>query len=306
MKQDKQEEIKNEDEEIFKEAYNLWEDFKNEILYKNRFIIKHILLDYVTKVAENNIRIISEGTKLYRARKYTESSNFLYYYNLNKLNDEFAKNSKNFNDSIDHLLFLEEYYNQYKTKIELDFYGYNKKDSFVPPDNILVDDGRTNPVLIKYLYTSEEPYTAIVEVRPYLNSRVSVAEIIVNSQIKVCNLSWEAIDSENKFEQYLIYLILEDFSKPVDSEKYMYIPTQYIAEYIKNLGFDGIRFNSSLYSRGRNITIFNYHYCEPIGSKLYEIEDICFDIKAIAPKNEKSLVHYKLKSYQGDSEIVCK
>lgn len=48
MKQDKQEEIKNEDEEIFKEAYNLWEDFKNEILYKNRFIIKHILLDYVT------------------------------------------------------------------------------------------------------------------------------------------------------------------------------------------------------------------------------------------------------------------
>ena len=66
-------EIKNEDEEIFKEEYNLWEDFKNEILYKNRFIIKHILLDYVTKVAENNIRIISEGTKLYRARKYTES-----------------------------------------------------------------------------------------------------------------------------------------------------------------------------------------------------------------------------------------
>ncbi|EJV56387.1 hypothetical protein IEM_05269 [Bacillus cereus BAG6O-2] len=73
---------------------------------------------------------------------------------------------------------------------------------------------------------------------------------------------------------------------------------QYIAKFINNLGYEGIKFNSSLYKKGRNITIFNYDKCEPVSSKLYEIDDICFEVKGIAPKNEKSLVHEKLLPYK--------
>lgn len=42
------------------------------------------------------------------------------------------------------------------------------------------------------------------------------------------------------------------------------------------------------------ITVFNYEKCQPISSKLYEIEDICFEAKGIAPLNEKALIHHKL------------
>jgi hypothetical protein len=76
------------------------------------------------------------------------------------------------------------------------------------------------------------------------------------------------------------------------------IPIQYIAKFIKNLGYEGIKINSSFYKKGRNITIFNYDKCELVSSKLYEIDDTCFEGKGIAPKNEKSLVHEKFLHYK--------
>ncbi|MBP0723929.1 RES family NAD+ phosphorylase [Bacillus sp. RG28] len=89
-----------------------------------------------------------------------------------------------------------------------------------------------------------------------------------------------------------------DFSIPSNSNKKDYLPTQYIAEYIKLLGFEGIRFNSSLYNIGNNLTIFNYQSCEPISSKIYEVGDICFDARPLAPKTEKSITHEKLQAYK--------
>lgn len=132
-------------------------------------------------------------------------------------------------------------------------------------------------------------------VRPYLNSKVSVAKIRIAESIVVADFSYVSFDSFEGFEQNLIFLIMRDFSIPSDSDKKSYIPTQYVAEFIKTLGFDGIRFSSSLNRRGRNITIFNYEKCHPIGSKLYDIEDICFEAKGISPLNEKALIHHKLE-----------
>ncbi|MDD4590670.1 MAG: RES family NAD+ phosphorylase [Parabacteroides sp.] len=77
-----------------------------------------------------------------------------------------------------------------------------------------------------------------------------------------------------------------------------YIPTQYIAEYIKKLGFQAIKFNSSLDSSGRNVTIFTPEKCEAVSSNLYSIEDICFDTKCIAPTNQGDLIHRKLEPYK--------
>ncbi|WP_217437227.1 RES family NAD+ phosphorylase [Paenibacillus sp. JMULE4] len=141
-------------------------------------------------------------------------------------------------------------------------------------------------------------YTALVEVRPYLNSLVSVASIQVKEALIIADLTYDGFAKTDGIENYLFYLIMTDFSKPSNSNKKDYIPTQYITEFIKSLGFEGIRFNSSLYGRGRNVTIFNYNKCEAVDSKLYQINDICYEAKAIAPEQEEDLVHYKLLPYK--------
>lgn len=41
------------------------------------------------------------------------------------------------------------------------------------------------------------------------------------------------------------------------------MPTQYLTETIKNMGFDGIRFKSALNSNGINIVLFSEEYCKP-------------------------------------------
>jgi len=53
-----------------------------------------------------------------------------------------------------------------------------------------------------------------------------------------------------------------------------YIPTQYISEFIKSLGFDGVEYQSSLNSEGYNIAIFKPEKLECFKTNVYEIKDI--------------------------------
>jgi hypothetical protein len=279
------------EEDIIKKAFDLWSGFKDDVLYNNRYFLKHEVLDYLKHILEKCRKKIEKGEILYRARIYQGDELFLQYINEETNKDE--SNKKN-----EEILAVRYYKALVNYRKQTGFWGYEEKGSFVPSENNIIGDGRVNPSFIKYLYTAEDPYTALVEVRPYLNSKVSVAEIKVNEQLLVADFSYESSSNLNGFEQYLMLMIMRDFAKPSDNDKKNYIPIQYIAEYVKTLGVDGIRFNSSLHSRGKNITIFNYEKCKAVGSKLYSVDDICFEAKAVAPLNEKSLVHYKLEPYR--------
>ncbi|KRE45819.1 RES family NAD+ phosphorylase [Paenibacillus sp. Soil522] len=270
------------------DASELWGSFKDEVLYKNRFIISHEVLDYITNLSENHKTIIESERVLYRARLFDGDVSAVRHLNDLAKNDE--NNSGNSSFTLEHAFFLQ----HYNLKRDPGFWGYNKQESFIPLKNDFINDGRANPAFIKYLYTAEDAYTAMVEVRPYLKSVVSIAEIRVNSPITVADFSYESLKDLQSVGEILMYLIMNDFSKPANSDKKSYIPTQYVAEFIKTLGLDGIRFNSSLHGQGRNITIFDYKDCEPVSSSLYEIDDICFEAKNIAPKGLPDLLHDKL------------
>jgi hypothetical protein len=90
------------------------------------------------------------------------------------------------------------------------------------------------------------------------------------------------------------------FSLPINNdEKKAYIPTQYIAEYIKNEGFDGIKYKSSLSNIGNNITLFDKNNAEAISSKVYKIEQISYEGTCIIPKRSwEKLKPVRLKSKQ--------
>lgn len=81
------------------------------------------------------------------------------------------------------------------------------------------------------------------------------------------------------------------YSKPVMYEDDIidYIPTQYIAEYVKNLGYDGLAYISSLdtqalrnnFIENMNYVIFNYNKCEAIKSNIYKMNDWNFQFTQI-------------------------
>ncbi|MFD2670306.1 RES family NAD+ phosphorylase [Marinicrinis sediminis] len=256
-------------EKEFTEAYEMWQDFTNEVLYNNRFFISHRVIEIIKSFTERSTKEVTAGQSLYRARLFDMDEAFFRYYH---------KLKSDRND-------------------ESPFNGYDAEGSFVPKNNDFVSDGRANPAFIKYLYTAEDAYTALVEIRPYLNSLVSVSKIQVNENLRVADFTYDGFSKTNGIEEHLFYFIMSDFSKPSNSNRKDYIPTQYIAEYVKNLGFDGIRFNSSLHGRGRNVTIFNYDKCEAVDSKVYKINDLCFEAKAVAPEQGTDLVHFKLQEY---------
>lgn len=77
-----------------------------------------------------------------------------------------------------------------------------------------------------------------------------------NGELKVLDLTRGSNDNTrtNNFRKLLGKLFSKPYS-PHESER-SYIPTQYLAEYIKNNGFDGVQYLSSLNSEGINICIF--------------------------------------------------
>lgn len=67
---------------------------------------------------------------------------------------------------------------------EYPFFGFGKDGSFVAPSEC-TKDMRANYRYIPYLYCATRPYLSVVEVRPRLGARVSVARIRVNERLRL-------------------------------------------------------------------------------------------------------------------------
>ena len=233
------------------EARKIWYAFKDAVLYKDRFFVKHQLLEILSKYVSENIVEIHSKQIFFRARIIDDSC----------INDHMVY--KCFSAPEGERLDI-----SYHNKSNL-FKGLTKEASFVPPKNVKVPDGRANPKYIKYLYVSESPTTSLFEVRPFICDAVNIAQIRVNSPLKIANIAVELDLSENKnatVEMYVMRMIQGAFSKPTNNSD-DYIPSQIIAEYLKSLGYDGVRYNSSLHFGGVNLTIFNHDKCEAISSQ---------------------------------------
>lgn len=242
-----------------RDASKLWESFKEAVYHKNRFFVSHPLLDFLRDYVLRHESSIDNGSVFYRAR----------------IIDEQAKGSHNLK-----LFYNEDHnYKRYFSKSN-HFRCLTKEASFVPINNDTVKDGRANPRFIKYLYMAESPVTAIFEVRPLLTDHINLAEIIVNQKLRLADLSYDSSIKQEYMlkDQFILSYIRRAFSYPTNNSN-DYIPSQIIAEYIKTLGYDGIRYNSSLHKKGINLTIYNFDKCEAISSCEIKIEDIKLDAR---------------------------
>lgn len=242
--------------EIVKE---LWTSFREEVMFKHRFFLSHPVLDKLVEIAKRREVTIVPGKTYYRARI---------------IDDAAAKNEHMLAKSYSPKA-TEDERKWYRNK-ENKFRGLTKEGSYVPPKPELVRDGRSNPKFIRYLYVSESPTTAVFEVRPILYSAVNVAGIEVKEPLKIANIA-EDIDLDSKKErgqdEWLLSFVQSAFSFPTNNPD-DYIPSQVIAEYFHHLGYDGIRYSSSLHRGGFNLTIYDITKCEAVFSSELRLENI--------------------------------
>lgn len=242
----------------------LWYDFKDTVFYGNRYFVNHELLDVLAEYISQNVLEIETGQIYYRARIIDDTC----------IDDHMLRKCFCDHDG-------DAPATKYMGKSN-PFKGLTKEASYVPPKNVKVGEGRANPRYIKYLYVAESPTTAIYEVRPFIYDAVNIAKIRVNNPLKIVNIAVDldlSNNDETTKEIWVMGMIQGAFSKPTNNTD-DYLPTQVIAEYIRSLGYDGIRFNSSLHYGGVNLTIFNYEKCEAVSSQDFRVEEMKITARA--------------------------
>ena len=204
-------------------AIEKWNSFRDEIMWKNRFFVQHDLdLKRLESLFETYLETDTSqfGDQIYRARVRNDDSAIA----MDKMGKPPAKEVKN---------------------------------------------GRANPVGIPYLYVASTYKTAIAETRPHPGDLLSVAQYRVVTPLRLLNLlhprktisPFEVDERElpvMRHELSFLCHLESELSKPIlprvaDLE---YLPTQYLCDFIKNCGYDGVVFKSSI-SVGANIALFD-------------------------------------------------
>jgi hypothetical protein len=108
------------------------------------------------------------------------------------------------------------------------------------------------------------------EVRPGGASNLTLTELEILRDLKILDCTKDSssrspydypgpsLPSGNEREQVVWGSINSAFTRPVDASDLLadYAATQVLAEYFKNQGYDGIRYQSSYVTVGQNIALF--------------------------------------------------
>lgn len=150
------------------------------------------------------------------------------------------------------------------------------------PPAKLASAGRANPQGIPYLYVAKSLATTVYESRCTYLDFLSVGEFRVAEPIRVISLQGIARISPfrwgSRLEYYLVYekylaKLESELSRPLrrfDNEL-DYLPSEYLCEYFKSRGYDGIEYGSALHAGGVNLAIFNDFKLQGGGVSVHEV-----------------------------------
>jgi hypothetical protein len=155
--------------------------------------------------------------------------------------------------------------------------------------------GRANPTGISYLYLASDIQTAISEIRPQPGDfacgaafKIDACTLIDLRQPKIDSSPFNVSDEDDLSFMYsnlrLLEQLGEELSHPVrPQEAHLdYIPSQYLCEYIKSCGYDGVIYKSSI-SKGYNVALFDPCIAVGISVEEYHISKIDVSIQKISP-----------------------
>lgn len=172
----------------------------------------------------------------------------------------------------------------YRARIASDAIGFDKSKMKAPPKDKSTA-GRVNPEGMPVLYLSLDDITVLYEIRANMYDFVSIGRFISNQNLRIVDLSkFESISPfryGGGLERFAINAkvfqeISKEIAKPLrrNDSPLEYLPTQFIAEFIKSENYDGVEYKSTISRGGRNIALFNEKLVDCLDIKTIEITDI--------------------------------
>ncbi|MED4600017.1 RES family NAD+ phosphorylase [Paenibacillus validus] len=118
---------------------------------------------------------------------------------------------------------------------------------------------RMNPSGISYFYGAEDIATCLEEVRVKRRDRVLQGKFRTKLDLTIVDLSHKVVlgvrsvfdpnyDHDYNWASHFVENFIEEVSRPISTKEapIEYVPTQILCEYIRKLGYDGVRYKSSL------------------------------------------------------------
>lgn len=151
--------------------------------------------------------------------------------------------------------------------------------------------GRANPAGIPYLYLGSLPETAAAEVRPHTGEVACVANFTVAPPLNAVDLRnprglvspfllADAIAiGQLRADIAFLERLGDELTRPVlpSGAAIDYIPSQYLCEFIKKVGYDGVVYRSSV-SEGINLALFDSTKAIPDSVSLYNVTKVSVEV----------------------------
>jgi hypothetical protein len=136
--------------------------------------------------------------------------------------------------------------------------------------------GRANPAGITYLYLGSTEQTAISEIRPHTGEVACIVDFRTEHDLKLVDLRRprktvspfllaDATDiAKMRSDLPFLERLGEELTRPVvpQAAAIDYTPSQYLCEFIKKCGYDGVVYRSSV-SEGINLALFDPAKAQP-------------------------------------------
>lgn len=222
-----------------------WLEFKKYLRNVNRFHTNHINKDVLAEILEDAEIRIPKGTIFYRARVSNERGNR----------------------------------------------GFSPKEMGAPPADIATP-GRANSKGQSCLYLSSNLVTTVKEIRAHVFDYVTIAKFKVKEDLRILDLS--SLTHQSPFQvktdkvdyivnENILSEIERDMAKPLsrwDSDL-DYLPTQYISDFAKYLGYEGVKYYSTFDREAYNVAIFEPSMCKYISKNNYFIENLDYKLEKV-------------------------
>ena len=181
----------------------------------------------------------------------------------------------------------------YRARIQTGELPFPLVDMGAPPKRI-ASHGRANPAGIPYLYLGSTQATAISEIRPHTGEVACVADFRTPDDLKLVDLRnpkkmvspflLEDATNIGRMRSDLPFLerLGEELTRPVvpQAAAIDYTPSQYLCEFIKKCGYNGVIYRSSV-SDGINLALFDPALAEPGTVIQYRVSRVSVDVVPI-------------------------
>lgn len=167
---------------------------------------------------------------------------------------------------------------------EYHYEPYSKSEIAAPPPR-LSSAGRVNRQGVSFFYAATNVETAIAEVRPHPGDLVSIGCFKTTKSLILADFTESRIEkfslSDQLLDDFLIIHTVNTYLNKVvpPSERERYSVTQLIADTLRHLGYDGIKFISTVGS-GHNVVFFEPNIMEfiPGKSAVFEVKQLSYDL----------------------------